>query len=179
MGEAVAIISVAASAMVGAGGLIAAAWGSSRERSWRSREERATELRSVLEDAAGQLANLTVLTDEAHDEARRGPVERGHRLALRQVQQRLAVEANRIGIRTGPEAPEYLTFAECFRRKSAVVTILEEAVDRGLDREQHRAYGSAWDIALEAEQGFLRAAADVLSVPRSRAPLWCPRRLRG
>lgn len=71
MSEVVAIISVSASAVVGIGGVVAAAWGSSRERRWQSREERTVELRTVLDGGGSLVAELLLLIDEAHAEVRR------------------------------------------------------------------------------------------------------------
>ena len=56
MTDFVALASVVTSGMVGLGGIGASVWGASRERRWKSHEERVTELRSVLDTAAANLA---------------------------------------------------------------------------------------------------------------------------
>jgi hypothetical protein len=76
---------VAASALVGVGGLAAAAWGSSRERRWQTREERATELRSVLEEGGKTLTAIFTTLDDANGEVKTsGRVEAGTGALLRE-----------------------------------------------------------------------------------------------
>ena len=163
MSEAVAIISVSASAVVGISGVVAAAWSSSRERRWQSREERAIELRTVLEDGGSLVAELLLLIDEAHDgvgrDGRLGP---DSKVALERSEKRMVLAMNRVGVRRGPKAPEYKTLGKYWIAVSEIVTILDEAQGEGLDSEQARAYSTAWDKAIAAETAFHEAAAKAL-----------------
>jgi hypothetical protein len=157
--------------LVGVGGLVAAAWGSSRERRWQTREERATELRTVLEGAGERLSTLLLAIDEAHREARQKPINNDRHQELLAMQQQLVVAGKRIGVRRGSKSDEYVTFGACFLAMSAIATIVEEAETK-LDREQERAYSSAWTLALTAEEAFLDATAKALALegplPRRR-----------
>jgi len=161
-GEAVAIISVSASAVVGVGGLAAAALGSAKERRWQTQEERATELRDVFEAAAGQLTNLQVVIDEAHDETRQSGLNPSRAQMIRTIEQRLVFEGKRIGLRRGSKADDYGAFVTAFQALGSIVVILEEASDAGLDKEQQAAYRKAWEAGIAAEQAFLDATAKVL-----------------
>jgi hypothetical protein len=174
--ETVAIVSVSASALVGVGGLIAAAWGSSRERRWQTREERATELRSVLEEGGERLTELFVTLDQAHGEvSTAGQLGAQMQAGLRALETRLVLVCKRVGVRRGSRAPEWRTLQEAWEATGRVLTILQEANGEGLDREQHRAYSAAWTEALSAEAAFLDAAAKALGwdgpLPRWRTAL--------
>lgn len=176
MGEAVAIISVSASAIVGVGGLVAAAWGSSRERRWQTREERATELRSVLEEGGERLTQLLITLDQARGEvSSAGQLGAQTQAALRQLETRLVLVSKRIGVRRGSRSPEWLTLQEAWKATGSVLTILQEASGKGLDREQHRAYSGAWTEALAAETAYVDATARALGwegpLPRWRTGL--------
>ena len=52
MSDAVAIISVVTSGIVGLGGLASTVWSAGRERTWKSREERTIDLRAMLESVS-------------------------------------------------------------------------------------------------------------------------------
>jgi hypothetical protein len=178
VGEAVAIISVSASALVGVGGLAIAAWGGSRERRWQSREERAIELRAVLEDGGSQLAGLLLKVDEAHDEVQRlkllGPDRKAD---LEATEKSVVLAISRVGVRRGSRAPEYRTFGSYWLAISKLGTILAEADGEGLDSEQQTAYSRSWTEALAAQDAYLDATANAIGweepLPRwRRVPAW-------
>jgi hypothetical protein len=176
VGEAVAIISVSASALVGVGGLVAAAWGSSRERRWQTREERITELRSVLQEGGELVTKLLIAMDEARGEvAAEGQLGVQRIAGLRELEKQLALVCKRVGVRRGSLAPEWATLREAWEAIGMVLTILQEASGEGLDSEQHRAYSTAWTDALAAETAYHDATAKALgwegSLPRWRTML--------
>jgi hypothetical protein len=176
VGEAVAIISVSASALVGVGGLVAAAWGSSRERRWQTREERTTELRSVLQEGGELVTKLLISVDEARGEvATQGQLGMQSVAGLRELEKQLALACNRVGVRRGSLAPEWATLREAWEAIGRVLVILQEASGEGLDSEQHRAYSTAWTEALTAETAYHNATAKALGwegpLPRWRTAL--------
>jgi hypothetical protein len=163
MSEAVPIISVSASAIVGVGGLAAAAWGSSRERRWQSREERATELRAVLDEAAEAIVEPMFAFQQALEETRGT-----HRIApiwdLGALQKRMVVQEARIGIRLGWQAPEYTTYLECWGALKELVDVLVDASSSDELSDEQRAQGQkAWQKALVEHRAFLAAAASTLA----------------
>jgi hypothetical protein len=165
MGEAVAIISVSASAIVGISGVVAAAWGSSRQRRWQSHEERAIELRGVLEDGGAKVAELLIKIDGAHDEVwqlRHLTPDRKKDLEL--TQKSIVFAIDRIGIRRGSRAPEYKTLGSYWRDVEELVTILEEAKGERLTSDQEAAYERRWDHAIAAQKAYLDATAETLAV---------------
>jgi hypothetical protein len=169
VGEAVAIISVSASAVVGVSGVVVAAWGGARERRWQSREERATELRAVLEDGGSQFAELMFKADEAHNEVRRhGQLSSDTKDDLEARHKSIVLAMSRVGVRRGPGALEYTTFANYRLTIYKVLTTLAEANGKGLDPEQKAAYTHAWSEALTAEKAYLDATAKALG---SEGPL--------
>lgn len=164
VGETVAIVAVSTSAIVGLSGVLAGVWGGSRERRWRSREERAVELRGVLEDGGVRIAELLIAVDEAHGEVRdRGEMSIDRKASLDAMQRGIVLAVARIGLRRGPRAREYATAGDYWKALSQLVTILEEATGDGLDREQAATYSREWDIAIAAEKGYLDAAAETLT----------------
>jgi len=173
MGEAVAIVSVAASAVVGVGGLAAAALGASRQRVWRSREERAIELRAVLEGAAERLSDLRFAIGKAHFQVKTtGAIDAALEEGFVPAQERLVMALSRIGVRRGSSSADYTRCDEAAEALSKLLTILYETRDEGLDRERAKAYSAAWEAAEVAEKAFLDAAARTLawrSPKRTRA----------
>jgi hypothetical protein len=133
MSEAVTIISVSTTALLGMGSLAAAALGGSRERRWHTQEERATELRSVLESTGECLTSLLLAVGDAHDETRRVSLTRDRKDELRDREKKIVIHTNMIGVRRGSESPEYTACRECWLAISALTTILDEAGDQGLD----------------------------------------------
>jgi hypothetical protein len=174
MGEAVTIISVSTTALLGMGSLAAAAFGGSRERRWQTQEERATELRSILEHAGESLSSLLLAVGDAHDETFGVPLSDDRKDELRDREKEIVVHTNRIGVRRGSRSPEYTCCRDCWRAISKLTTILDEADDEGLDREQQRAFSRGWDEALAAEAAYLDAAAKALSAadPVRRDRVW-------
>jgi hypothetical protein len=170
MSEAVTIIAVSTTAVLGVGNLVASSLNSSRERRWGAREERATELRAVLEEAGARLTALMIGVDEAHDEAKHGRLSEGRKHDLMAIQKELAPVGNKIGVRRGASATEYRTFGDCWKELSALVIVLEEATT-GLDREQEHAYTKAWNKMLAAQDGYLDATAEALQV-KGPVPRW-------
>lgn len=176
MSEVVTIISVSTTAVLGVGSLVAATWGGSRERRWQSREERAVELRAVLEDGASKLAELMFKIDEAHNEVRRlGRLAPATEVDFEARHQSIVLALSRVGVRRGSRAPEYTTFASYWLAISKLDTLLAEANGEGLDSEQKAAYTSAWTEALAAGNAYLDATANALgpeeSLPRRRQVL--------
>jgi hypothetical protein len=172
MGEAVAIVSVSASAVVAVGGLVATAANSARERRWQSREERATELRAVLEAGGECVSKLMFAVTEGYNEARHGQLSKDREREIEAVEKQAAFESNRIGVRLGPQADEYLTFRDCWLAAGRAGTLLEEADDNGLDREQRGAYTGAWKLVLDAETAYLNATAKTLRWDGKSPPRW-------
>lgn len=174
MGEAVTIISVSTTALLGMGSLAAAALGGSRERRWHTQEERATELRSVLERAGESLTSLLLAVGDAHDETFGVPLSNHLKDALRNREKEIVVHTNRIGVRRGSGSPEYTSCRDCWLAISKLTTILDEAGDEGLDHEQQSAFSRGWKKALAAEAAYLDTAAKALSAeePARRGTVW-------
>lgn len=161
--EAVAIISVSASAVVGLGGLLATTFGGTRQRKWESQEERAIELRSVLDDGGQRIAELLLQVDEAHNEVLRdGRLSPERRAGLDSIQRGIALSINRVGLRRGSQAAEYSAMGAYWAAVSRLTVILEEAHD-GLDSEQASTYSQTWTEALAAESAYLDSTARTLA----------------
>jgi hypothetical protein len=163
MGEAVTIISVSTTALLGMGSLAVAAFGGSRERRWQTQEERATELRAVLEHAGESLSSLLLTVGDAHDEMSRVPLSKDRQENLRDREKAIVVHTNKIGVRRGSRSPEYTSCRDYWLAISELTTILDEAGDEGLDKEQQSAFSKGWKKALAAEAAYLDAAAKALS----------------
>jgi hypothetical protein len=175
MGEAVAIISVSASAVVGIGGLVAAAWGSSRERRWQSQEERTKELRGVLDRACEKLTQQLVVLDQAHREfSTSGAANPMTQQLLVETEKQLVLECNRLAVRRGSHTPEYVALGAC-REAATRVSLLLNEMATGAAPAQRGAYSTLWDDVLTAEKRFLDVASDALTWEEP-APFW--RRLR-
>jgi hypothetical protein len=169
VGEAVAIISVSASALVGVGGLTAAAWASSRERRWRSSEERITELRTVLESAQIVLADMMVAVrkslQEVHGSNRIHPS-----WDTQQLGKGLATEQARIAVRLGWRSPEYAAFGECWIALGTILnTIVDSPVDK-LDPDSKKTCEKEFARAVKEEGNFQMACAARLAAPAWRSP---------
>jgi hypothetical protein len=169
--EAVTIIAVSTTAVLGVGNLVASSLNSSRERRWGSREERATELRAVLEGAGERLTTFMMAIDEAHDEAKHGRMSEERERELMAIRKELALVGNKIGVRRGASAREYRAFEDFWNELDSVITILDEATTTGLVSEQGHAYTKAWKKMLAAENDYLDATAEALQV-KGPVPRW-------
>lgn len=171
MAEAVTIIAVLTTAVLGVGNLVAAASASSRERRWRAAEERATELRAVLEEGSERLTRLMLAIDDAHGAAGEGSAfEDARAREMESIQKELAIAGNKIGVRRSSRAIEYTSFGDCWRTMGELIAILEEA-PTGFDGDQERAYARGWDQLRETHHAFLDATAQALGVEATR-PWW-------
>lgn len=162
MGEAVAIVAVSASAVVT---VVVTVFGGSRERRWQTREERATELRAVLENGSEAYGSAMFVAAEAYKEIEANrELSSERQTELSEAQKRIVIAANHIGVRRGSRSAEYTTFIDCMAKFVAVVNIIYEARRSGLDSERGASYQRAVSEALKAERAYIDAAAELLSV---------------
>jgi hypothetical protein len=165
MGEAVAIVSVSASALVGVGGLAAAAWSGSRQRRWQSREERTVNLRAVLDQGSEALLELAWIILDMRTKVERGdPVTATDKQELEELIKRAAVpvQAN-IKVRRGPHAPETVAFSAWIKQMSKLIGLLGNAQSQGFEGEAGAAWEARWAAATEAESAYHTAAAAYLT----------------
>jgi hypothetical protein len=162
MGEAVAIVAVSASAVVT---VTVTVFGGSRERRWQAREERATELRTVLENGSECFGSAMFVAAEAYNEIKaNGKLSSERQAELAEVEKRIVIAGNHIGVRRGSQSSEYATFLDCMTKIVAVVHIIHEADRGGLDSEREASYYRAQSEALKAERAYIDVAAKLLSV---------------
>jgi hypothetical protein len=117
MSDSVAIVSVAFSGSVGLAGIAVSAFGATAQRRWQAREERLTELRSVLDSAGEALASAmqsfasaASSLDDFYSVVASGQDGSGYRSKSighmedgRTAQRAIWGLSNRIKVRTGPE----------------------------------------------------------------------------
>jgi hypothetical protein len=169
--EAVAIVSVAGSTLVGVGGLVAAAWGGSRERRWQTREERITELRSLLEEGSEVLTQTFIVLDESTGEIRSvGELGATNAALLRELEKRLVAVSQKVGVRRGSRAGDYLALRACRDATGRIGWLLSE-MQNGGNAAEHAAYSVLWGKALDAERAFLDASAKTLGW-KEAVPPW-------
>jgi hypothetical protein len=177
MGEAVAIISVCVSGLVGLGGLASTVWAAARERRWKSREERATEFRTALETGCEVLMQLAWAVADARSKAKRDKLVSGDlqnqidSLAddLNRINSLLADDLKRIdslarqativgaqiAVRSGSTGAEKVTFEAWLKGVSKLIGIIVRA-----DEDEWR---EAWAAAAAAEAAYLDATAKTLA----------------
>jgi hypothetical protein len=163
VGEAVAIVSVAASALVGVGGLASASWGASRERGWQSREERATELRKLLEDGAAHALELAWTIASARHKIQKGEPDPHLKEELRSLGKQAAHARVPIGVRRGTLAPEYVALGEWISSLSRLIGMVGAAQQDGFDAERLAAFKTEWDKGAAAEVRYMKATAELLA----------------
>jgi hypothetical protein len=170
--SAIAIVSIVTTGVVG----LSATWGRARELRWQSSEERTTELRSVLDRACEKLTAEFVLLDQGHRECSvSGKVTEVTQRLLLEAEKQLVLEWNRLGVRRGATAQEYLALGRC-REACGRIGVLLDEMDAGVPPAQRQSYAQLWKAAIAAERHFFSVASAALDseVP---APFW--RRLRG
>ena len=122
----------------------------------------------MLEEGGAQLAEMMFKIDEAHSELRRvGQLSPDTKTDLAARHKSIVLAMNRIGVRRGPTSSEYKTVHAYWLATSKVHTILDEAHGQGLDSEQSAAYSQAMSEALDAENAYLNATAETLTVDSS------------
>lgn len=164
MSEAVSIISVSVSGVVAAGGLISAGWGASRERRWKSREERTIDVRVVLEDVADAFGKAMFAAGRAwEDLAKRGRLSDANLAVLEETWLSFIGAGNRLGVRLGSKSAEYAAYRECMTKLATMRTIVAETANSSLGDERERGFYRAQSLAVEAETAYLDAAAQRLS----------------
>jgi hypothetical protein len=100
MGETVPIIAVVTSAGVSAVTVYATAYRERVQGGWQSREERAIDLRTVLERAAAEFGRAMFVATEADAELKEtGKVVAVRRSELLDAQRRIVLALNQIGVR--------------------------------------------------------------------------------
>jgi len=161
--------------LVGIGGLAAAAWGSSRERRWQTREERATELRSVLEEGGKLLTQQFFELEEAkHEVKTAGKIDDQRATALGERNKRLVAVCNGVGMRRGSQAPEYLALKKCWEASGKLERLLYDFGEPA-GGARWSEFSPVWKEALDAERAFFDATADALGwegpLPRWRTAL--------
>jgi hypothetical protein len=168
--DAVAIIAVTTSGIVAIGGIVATAYSASSQRRWQSIEERTTELRTVLDSAAGSLARAmhalveteralhgAVGEDPKADEAYAGAHEwLGEAVA---ALKELWTATTRIQVRMGSASPVAQAAKDAEFKLDAVGKVLTRNVIRRLELP---GYAEARAEAEAAERAFYDAAAAVL-----------------
>jgi hypothetical protein len=160
MSEAVAIISVSTSAIVGLAGLGSAVWGASRERRWKSREERTIDLRSVLEEASENFGKAMFACSQAWEEiARKKALSDERKTAVDDGWLGVVGAANRIGVRLGHGSAEHTAYRECMWKVHATRSVVAEAQIDGVNREHESDYLKAHEEAVAVETIYLDIAA--------------------
>jgi hypothetical protein len=171
MSDAVAIVAVASSGVVGVAGVASGVYGAARERRWRGREERVAELRTVLDDAAQAItaamqalanAHLAIAVpapiDRTPAKVANEQIARAHELldASGAAQRGLWAIANRVRLRTGPNSE----VARALGETEHAVGLLGAFVKREVADAAHASdYGDAWRTAHGAQEAFYAASA--------------------
>jgi hypothetical protein len=163
--DAVAIVSVVTSGVVGVGGLLSASLGARWQRRWQSREERVAELRTVLDAGAGHIGAAMQAISQAN-EALRGILfepdqedqllerARGHLADAMIAQNGIWSTSNQLRLRKGPESP----VAVALDNAEHEVGMLGAVVRRKMVRPDALGYDDAWEKARLAERDFYAAA---------------------
>ena len=175
MDDPVAIVSVVGSTLVGLGGLASTTWGQHATRVWQGREERASEMRAVLDAAATQIATAMQSAADAHQKLSRLDPERtpqpvgqaGLDKAAEQLasaigaERQIWVASNRLRVRTGAEAHVALALKKAEHEVGLLVAIVEREKRDLVTSEDN--YTAAWASAEAAERAFYDAAAKDLN----------------
>jgi hypothetical protein len=152
---------------------MSAAWAGNADRRWRRGEERAVDLRRVLDDAAQHLGAARQCLYEAnealksarHGEARDEAVASakewyGESLT---AQKKLWTAANRARLRRGPDDDVSTTLAEL----EDAIEGLSSNVRRRFDVLDLPDFDRRWEAAITAEQRFYKATTRVLDSARA------------
>ncbi len=160
-----AIISVAISGVVGIGGLAAAAWGTARERRWRTREERATDLRGALESAAESLLDLAWDIDVVRLKIKRGEGMSSEEKTAVESHARQASVTGRahIAVRQGANAAEATSLEAWIGKVSTLIGILGEGTNSGWNDQLESRWKDVWAKAVEAEKAYFTATVKALT----------------
>lgn len=178
MADAVAIIAVSTSGVVGIGGLVSTAYGAAAGRRWRSREERAIELRKVLDAAAVSLARsmhaLTeteaalhgAVSDTEHADAAYASAHEWLGEVIG-AQKELWSATSQVQVRTGSTSPVALAIKAAESKVDAVGKVMTRNVLRRLELP---GYTEARAEAEASERAFYDAAAAELRTIGARRP---------
>ena len=172
MADAVAIVSVLTTGAVGLSGVVSGVWGAAKARAWQGREERISELRGVLDTAAGHLSGAIQAIAKANEDLRTAGFNQddaklyeGYRERARE---RLAdAEIAQFGIwsthaRLRVRRSSDSTLATTLLDAEREVGFLGAIVKSKLANPEKLGYDEAWAKAAAAERAFYDAAADEL-----------------
>jgi hypothetical protein len=173
MSDAVAIVAVVSSGVVGLAGILTGVWGARAARRWQGHEERVAELRAVLDTAAGHLGDAMQAIAEANEAVRTASSEpeRTHEYLDRArvylddamiAQKGVWSTSNRLRVRRGSDSP----VAQALMDAERELGHLGAVVSRRLVTYAIPGYDEAWAKAQKAEQAFYNAAAADLTVLR-------------
>jgi hypothetical protein len=168
--DAVAIVSVLASGVVGLAGVSSTVWIALAQRRWHSSEERAADLRTVLDRTGVDLSDTILALGEAHwaaeqasskPEAKNELHEQGWAAERRSRASRASLRAavKRVSVRRGAKDPIGLALD----RVNLEIKELAEAVKDDLQGPMDKTrYEAAWNAVEKAELSFYSATEDVL-----------------
>jgi len=161
--EAVAIVSVTMSGLVGLGGLASTTWAAKRERLWRSREERTIDLRAALDAGSDSFATaMSVAAQIWEDLAAGRGLSTTRRAELDSAYLAVLSAGNRIGVRRGHSSSEHAAYRECIHAFFVLMGVIAEAHGSGVTPERDAAFIKANEKAVEAETEYLNQAAKLL-----------------
>jgi hypothetical protein len=164
MADAVAIVSVATSGVVGLSGIVLNYRGAAIARQWQSREERIIELRDILDSAARALGHAKQRISAAHVVITQAP---GSEEANTEDTNILLESTgddvillwtlwNRVRIRTGNDSDLALALAHARKTLALLLTqVRQEFTGQASVKE----YREAWDTAHAAEIALYETAA--------------------
>jgi hypothetical protein len=181
MADAVAIVSVATSGLVGLSGLVLNYRGAENARRWQGREQRLAELRDILDSAAQSLGIALQEIAGAHAEialASGGPRPASAVRRLndgREALTTLWILWNRVRVREGAAADVAVALSLAREAAARLDTLVRQELE---GREASDAdYRSRWNAAHTAEIGFYEIAASSVGLApskRRRAPRRTP-----
>jgi hypothetical protein len=175
--DAVAIVSVATSGVVGVAGLSSTVYIARAQRRWQSHEERVADLRLILDTAGADIAQTVLALGEANwaaeeafgdfksDPARRDDLlSQGRRAVGKSLVPRgsLRSTCNRLSVRLGGGTPLPIALLEVHSELVVLGRVVSDQLETGLDKPR---YNSAWNEVQRAEKSFYAAAADALKPP--------------
>jgi len=179
MADAVAIVSVVTSGVVGVAGLSSTVYIARAQRRWQSHEERVADLRQVLDAAGADIAQTVMALGEANwtaeqafgqfksDPARRDDLlAQGRGAAQRSLVPRgsLRTTCNRLSVRLGARNAIPIALLGVHAKLVALSEVVSEQLETGLDKP---GYEAAWNAVEAAERTFFAAAAKALEPPTS------------
>jgi hypothetical protein len=180
MADTVAIVSVVGSTLVGLSGIGAGVYGAWAGRRWQSREERATELRDVLDTAAANiaalmqpiaLANVAFTTIDitqatGADEEKLLQQARTHLQTATAAQRDLWATTNRLRVRKGSESAVATTLKAAEKEIGLLGAIVQL---RLVNPSVRGGYEEAWAKAEAAERAFYDASSAELEGATERS----------